>query len=369
MTVTTRMRGFAAAILALLGVVAFAVPGWAGPIEDGVAAIDRKDFAAAARHFTAARDAGNLQGDYHLGYMAFAGEGRAVDRSAAADLWRRAADRGMILAQINLALLYRGDLGVPADLPQVRALLQGPAAKGEDRSLVILAMMMARGEGGPVDIEGADLMIQRARSENKETAGPVLEELRAAGLLPDHSALRWQEQRDARALAGDSDALFLLGSDYLHGEGVAQDKAAAARWFAASADKGNAMAQMALAALLTDADSPLADFVRARELVIAAANQGHPDALWSIARNVGCCMKKPADQDIAATAAILAFWNGAYEVGLIRLKLMNGLSPARQRAVQARAEECHKVGIAVCGLFDTLVFPAVDGRGQVLPEG
>jgi TPR repeat protein len=357
MTVTTMTRGFGTAILALLGVFAGAVPGWAGPIEDGVAAIERKDFVAATRHFTAARDAGDMQGDYHLGFMAFAGEGRAVDRKLAADHWRRAADRGMILAQINLALLYRGDLGMPADLREVRALLQGPAARGEDRSMIILATMMARGEGGPVDIEGADLMIQRARSENKEAAGPVLEDLRAAGLLPDHAAPRWQERRDARALAGDSDALFLLGSDYLHGEGVAQDKAAGARGFAAAPPKGNYLAQMALAAQLTPSPTPLADFPRARELVLAAAKQGHPDALWSIANNVGCCMKKPTDQEIAATAAILGFWNGAYDVGPIRLKLMGGLSPTRQRAVQARAEECHKVGIAACGLFDTLVFP------------
>jgi hypothetical protein len=354
-------------MLALLGAWALAAPASAGPIEDGIAAIERADFAKAAAHFTAARDAGNPQGDYHLGYMAFAGEGRAVDRNAAAEHWRRAADAGMMLAQINLALLYRGDLGLPADLPRVRALLEAPAAKGEARSMLILALMLARGDGGPVDIERADLLMQRARSENKAMADSELATMRAEGLLPSHAARAWQERRDARAAAGDSAALFLLGSDYLHGEGVAADKATAARWFAAAADKGDAVAQMALAALLVDADSPLADFVRARELVVAAAKQGHPDALRSLARNIGCCMKKPADQEIAAVAAILAFWNGAYDAGPVRLTLMGSLPPARQQAVQARAEECQNIGIATCGLFGTLVFPQTDARGQILP--
>jgi len=354
--------------MVLTGLLAFATPAWAGPIEDGVAAIDRGDFARAAGHFAAARDAGNPQGDYHLGYMAFAGEGRAVDRHAAADHWRRAADAGVMLAQFNLALLYRGDLGLPEDLPKVRALLEGTAAKGEARSMLILAFMLARGDGGPADVERADLLMQRARAENKDMANSPLAKMRAEGLLPDHAAPDWRERRDARASAGDSAALFLLGSDYLHGDGVAADKATAARWFAAAADKGDAVAQMALATLLVDPDSPLADFVRARELAVAAAKQGHPNALWSLARNIGCCMKKPADQEIAAAAAILAFWNGATDAGPVRLALMRALPPARQQAAQARAEQCQEGGIAACGLFDTLVFPETDARGHVLPE-
>jgi len=351
-----------------LGMLLFVAPASAGPVEDGVAAVERREFPKATGYFKAARDAGNPEGDYHLGYMAFAGEGRAVDLNVAIEHWRRAADGGVDLAKINLALLYRGDLGIPADLPQARSLLQGPAAKGEARAMIILAGMLARGEGGPVDGARADLLMHRARSENRKMADPPLVELRKARLLPDHGARRWQEQRDALASAGDSDALFLLGSDYLHGEGVAADKKAAARWYGAAADKGDAVSQMALAALLTDPASPLADFVRARHLVVAAAKQGHPDALWSLANSIGCCMKKPAEQEVAAATAILAFWNGSYDAGPIRLALMGKLSPARQQAVQARADECHRVGISECGLFDTLVFPPVDERGQILPD-
>lgn len=54
------------------------------------------------------------------------------------------------------------------------------------------------------------------------------------------------DELKAKALDGDADAQYNLGYRYFHGEGVAQDKKEACKWFDKAAEQGNAAAQTLL---------------------------------------------------------------------------------------------------------------------------
>lgn len=347
-------------LLALLAAYAFVLPIQAAEIDEGVAAVDKKDFAKASRYFREAVARGDVEGDYHLGVMAYMGEGRAPDAKSAAEHWQRAADAGMVLAQYNLARLYRAGDGVAKDAARARSLYRPGADLGAARTMIEFGEMLARGEGGAPDVEGADLWMQRALSERRELAVPVLAKLRSENLLVNHASPRWQERRDSRAIAGDRDALFLLASDYLNGDGVPADRSKAIKLFAAAGEKGDAMAQMALSALLVDVDHATADFPRARSLGFSAAKLKHPDALWSMGINIGCCTSRAADREAAIVMLSLAFWYGTYEAGALRQTMIRELPMSRRQVVLDRGIKCRTLGIAECGLFDGIIFPGSD---------
>ena len=65
-----------------------------------------KDLTAAARLYRLAADQGHADGQYSLGKMYFHGEGVVTDRAKAARLYRLAANQGNAAAQLSLGAMY-----------------------------------------------------------------------------------------------------------------------------------------------------------------------------------------------------------------------------------------------------------------------
>ena len=97
-----------AAVTALFVLIAIAGTAVAGPIEDGEAARDRKDYATALRLFRSLAEQGDATAQEHLGVMYENGLGVPEDYAEAVHWFRRAADQGLKTAQWFLGTMYQG---------------------------------------------------------------------------------------------------------------------------------------------------------------------------------------------------------------------------------------------------------------------
>jgi len=61
-----------------LAIMALAVPADAGPVEDGLAAAERRDYAAALKYWRPLAEQGNAFAQYNLGNMYAEGRGVPV---------------------------------------------------------------------------------------------------------------------------------------------------------------------------------------------------------------------------------------------------------------------------------------------------
>lgn len=78
----------------------------AGPVEEGVAAYKRGDYATALRLWRPLAEQGDAGARRHLGTMYFKGQGVPQDDVEAVKWWRLAAEQGHADAQYNLGVSY-----------------------------------------------------------------------------------------------------------------------------------------------------------------------------------------------------------------------------------------------------------------------
>jgi TPR repeat protein len=90
-------------------------------------------------------------------------------------------------------------------------------------------------------------------------------------------------QETERAKSGDAEAQLSLAILYAKGDGVAQDYAAAAKWFRAAADRGLMRAQYDLGVLYERGRGVPLDYDQAVNWYRKAAEQGHPLAQYNLA--------------------------------------------------------------------------------------
>lgn len=93
-------------------------PAMAGPLEDGQAAFERKDYATAMKFWRPLADGGDVLAQLGLGAMYLKGEGVDQDNTEAAKWLLLSADQGNEFAQVSLGKLYEGGRGVPQDFAQ-----------------------------------------------------------------------------------------------------------------------------------------------------------------------------------------------------------------------------------------------------------
>ncbi len=84
--------------------------------EDGVAAIERGQYAAAFKEFLPLAKAGHAAAQYYLGLMYEQGDGVEQDHVESARWYTRAAEQGDGLSQMSLSFLYLEGEGVALDL-------------------------------------------------------------------------------------------------------------------------------------------------------------------------------------------------------------------------------------------------------------
>ncbi len=119
----------------------------------------RKNKAEASNWFRKAADQGDARAQDHMGSIYNAGDGVPQDYAEADRWWRLAAGQGYAPAQLNLGINAGLGHGMPQDFGAARDLFSRAAAQGYSQAYFSLATLYATGQGAPVDLETADMWL------------------------------------------------------------------------------------------------------------------------------------------------------------------------------------------------------------------
>jgi hypothetical protein len=196
-----------------------------------------------------------------LGMMYERGEGVRRDLEQAAKWYRKAAEQGDVIAQVNLGAFYEQGRGVDQDLDEAEKWYRKAAAQGDPNAHVNLCRFIeiAESKKGEFDDEGrltittelADIPLPdpelvgwcRAAAEqgNAEAQFTMGLYFAMGRLVPNfHAAADWFS---LAAEQGHAEAQLRLGLAYILGLGVPQDPVQGYVWCRLSAESGNATAQ------------------------------------------------------------------------------------------------------------------------------
>jgi uncharacterized protein len=127
------------AAIALLALTGCGKP--KGDLQAGIAAFDRKDYAAATKEIQPLAERGNAQAQYYMSRLAQVrptGESRA--RDAEVVMWyRKAAEQGHLESQVMLAEIYSRGMGVMENHAEALKWHRLAADQGNAGSLAALA--------------------------------------------------------------------------------------------------------------------------------------------------------------------------------------------------------------------------------------
>ena len=122
-------------------------------LRQGIAAITREDYVAAAAILAPIAQNGNPDAQAYMGYLYSMGHGVPQDYTQAAIFYRRAAEQGHPGGQVELGLLYDKGQGVPQDSTEAEKWLilaaagsNGQAADDRARFRNTVASKLTRGE-------------------------------------------------------------------------------------------------------------------------------------------------------------------------------------------------------------------------------
>ena len=129
-------------------------------VADGIAAYERGDLDVARKIFLAFAEVerpGTVEAWFYLGLLSSTEESTRADRddAAAVVFYRFAAERGLVQAQFNLALMYAEGRGVERDPEEAVRWYRLAAAQGDPRAVRALAIATVTGEGVERDTAAA----------------------------------------------------------------------------------------------------------------------------------------------------------------------------------------------------------------------
>jgi len=202
-------------------------PAVADPVELGVEAARRGDYATALRLWRPLADQGNADAQVGLGILYYDGHGVSQDYAEAARWYRKAADQGDATAQYGLGILYDDGHGVSQDYAKAAFWFRKAADQGDAYAQSRLGGLYESGHGVSQDYA---------------------------------EAARWYRKAADHGVAG---AQAMLGMLYEDGHGVAQDYTEAARWYRKAADQGIAEVRGILGAMYYLGEGVPKDYVQA----------------------------------------------------------------------------------------------------------
>jgi hypothetical protein len=140
------------AIAAIFLLLSFVAPVIAGPLEDGVTAFGRGDYATAEALLRSLADHGDAEAQYFLGSMYY--EGHEVPRRyvVAAQWYRKAAEQGYRDAQVALGEMYFGGYGVPQNDAMAIAWWLKAADQGDSAAQNSLGKLYEKRTGVPMNL-------------------------------------------------------------------------------------------------------------------------------------------------------------------------------------------------------------------------
>lgn len=170
----------------------------AGPIEDGEAAYDRGDYAAALKIWQPLGERADPRAENWLGVLYHNGDGVTQDDRTAAAWYRRAAEHGFVVAQFNLAAEYVEGRGVPQDDAEAAHWFGEAARRGYAPAERELGTLYHEGRGVARDPEAALKWWRAAAAAGDAAAARAIQEALAAD-----SAERAEAVRQAAAHKAD----------------------------------------------------------------------------------------------------------------------------------------------------------------------
>ena len=155
-----------ATLTAFIMLVMMAGAAVAGPLEDGIAAYDRGDYATALRLFRPLAQQGVAEAQHNVGLMYYNGKGVPQDYSEAAKWYRAAANHGMAIAQFDAGVMYRKGQGVPQDYTEAMKWYRKAADQGFDGAQLSVGLMYGLGQGVPKNYVRAHMWLNLAASRS-----------------------------------------------------------------------------------------------------------------------------------------------------------------------------------------------------------
>jgi hypothetical protein len=179
-------------------------PVLAAPSTDGVAALERGDYATALELLQPLAESGDAAAQYHLGLMFYKGHGVPLDIVGGVRWIQAAAEQGLGIAQFVLGSRYYAGEGVPQDYAEAARWWRLSAEQGLAGAQVLLGFAYRSGAGVERD---------------------------------DREAMRFFR---SAAEQDDAVAQYMLGTAYAGGaEGVPPDDVLAFMWFDLAAAQGH----------------------------------------------------------------------------------------------------------------------------------
>lgn len=157
----------------------------AGPLEDGVAAYQRHDYAEAMRLLRPLAEQGNANAQHNLGLIYDNGDGVPQDYAEARAWYLKASAQGFALSQNNLGFMYATGHGVARDPAQAVTWYRKAAEQGDATAQYNLGIMYQHGQGVEQSYVQAHMWFSlgassaTASAEARERAAKALEELAA----------------------------------------------------------------------------------------------------------------------------------------------------------------------------------------------
>lgn len=255
---------------------------------------------SAVQHcLTLPRNGTTPEAEYCRGILAANGTYGPQDQAGAFQHYLKAAQMGFAEAQALLALAYQRGWQTPVNLPQAVQWYQKAAAQGHAGAELNLGQMYASGEGVPKDAAKARQLIQVAAGQGLAPAQKALAELDQGGAKPppgedlwnkavalyrrgDHAGAAKLTQQAAQA--GHPTAIYEMGYLYENGDGVPQNMAEAARWYALGAKNGDAASEAALGQFYENGTGVPNDWMAAAAWYRKAADQGNRSGQFHLGR-------------------------------------------------------------------------------------
>ena len=263
----------------------------AGPLDDGLAAYGRGDFAVAMKLLQPLAEQGQAAALFWVGEMHYQGLG-GIDKNYTTALvrLRKAADKGHGGALRRLGLMYERGYGVKKDAVEANRLysmalplLRADAERGDQYAQSWLGIMYDLGSGLAKDAVKAGEWYRRSAEQGNALARNNLGRMYAEGFggFPknDAEAAKWYRKA---AEQGHASAQYTLGGLYASGQGVSKDETQAVYWYRKAADLGDADAEFFLGWMYDKGRSVVEDETQALNWYRRAAAQGRVDAFYAI---------------------------------------------------------------------------------------
>ncbi|QTN23824.1 sel1 repeat family protein [Rhizobacter sp. AJA081-3] len=164
--------------IAALTLAALMFPALAEPLQDGIAAMHRKDYPAALQLLEPLARAGNAQAQLRMGLLHYHGHGVRESDAQAVQWFERAARQGLAEAQFQLGNMYAYGLAEPgADADPNRLAAQWyfeAARQGHAEAQYSLGILFLSGSGVVQDDAEATRWIGRAAAQGHADASAYL---------------------------------------------------------------------------------------------------------------------------------------------------------------------------------------------------